>query len=134
MMSMTSFACLSSAMACSPDPLPQIARDGGISEASSRPLLEPPRQAERVEGRADLGIVVEIDIDVARLAGCRSGDAAAVSRRSAGRPEGDSRGPAIERRVVIAADIELLGTVQAQIEEISGDVLEIWPLDRVGED
>src|SRR5258707_12180067 len=134
MMSMTSFACLSNAMTCSPDPPRQIAREVGISEASSRPLPEPSRQAERVERGADLGIVVEIDIDVAPLVGRSRGGAATVLRRAAGRPEGDSRRPAIERRVVIAADIELPGAVQGQIEEIAGDVLEIGPRDGVGED
>src|SRR5690348_10877634 len=57
-----------------------------------------------------------------------------IFRSAPGRPCRDAASPAGERGRAIAADIEFLRTMQAQIEEISGDVLAVGKLDGVGED
>src|SRR4051812_8526021 len=71
----------------------------------------------RVVRGADLHVIVEIDIDVARPAGgTRVGvDQLGVIRLAAGAPGADARRPAIERIVGIAAGVKLLGAVQAQV-------------------
>jgi hypothetical protein len=86
--------------------------------------------------RADFGVVVEIDIDVARLMGrpLLGGDQAGVIGFEAARPQSDARRPVVERLVRIAARIELLGAVQALIDEVGGEVLGIGPRHRIGED
>ena len=94
-------------------------------------------QRARVDRRADLRVVVEIDIDVAGAAARRlrlGGDQPRVVGFEAAGPQLDPRRPVVERLVRIAARIELLGAVQAQIDEIGGDVLGIGPSHRVGED
>lgn len=49
-------------------------------------------------------------------------------------PEGDAFGPDIEGDVVVAAGVEDLGAVEAEVEEIGGDVEEAGPLDGIGAD
>ena len=90
----------------------------------------------RIGRGADLCVVVEIDIDVARGAPSRRciwGYQAGVIGLQAPHPQLDPRRPMIERLVGIAGGIELLGAVQPQIDEIGGEVLAVGPRGRVGE-
>src|SRR5207237_8784558 len=58
-----------------------------------------------------------------------------IARLAAFRPGADAFRPAIQRFLGIAAHVKLLVAVQAQIHEVSGDVLTIRPLAcRVGDD
>src|SRR6185437_11428071 len=72
------------------------------------------------------GVVVEIDVDVAQPL--------IFAPLTFPRPAPDSLIPEIQGRPVIAAGIELVGAMQAQIEEIGGDFLKAWPVRRIGDD
>lgn len=80
---------------------------------------EHPAQRHRVERRPDLGVVVEIDVDVP----------------PAGAPRAELPGPAAQGRRRVAAGVELLVAVQARVGEIRGRLLEQRPFPRgVGRD
>ena len=87
------------------------------------------RQARRVVRRVDLDVVVEVAIHVApgpRRRRPRRGQARILDLRAAP-PRVDARRPAVERGVAVAAGIELLVAVQAQVDEVGGQVLEQGP-------
>src|SRR5258708_33328987 len=98
--------------------------------------LQVPCQRDRVVWRTHLGIVVEIDVDVTRRPACGWlwPDKDRVFRHAPGRPRRDAMRPAGERRRAIAAGIEFLRAMQAQIEEVGGDVLAIWIFHGNGRD
>ncbi len=53
----------------------------------------------------------------------------------AGAPGADLGGPVFERRVIVAADIELLVAVQADVDEVGSDVFHLRPFaGGVGDD
>src|SRR5207247_5769209 len=90
-----------------------------------------PAQRLRVDGCAYLGVVVEIDIDVADAAAGSNGciDQLGILRLAALAPASDARGPAVERGVAITAGVQLLRAVQPAAEETRGDILGIGPID-----
>src|SRR5687768_15914757 len=70
---------------------------------------EPLAQTRGVERRMHFGVVVEITIDVAPAPARRlAGDAPRITRFAAALPGADTRSPSIERRLRIAARIDLL--------------------------
>src|SRR5690606_17727950 len=83
---------------------------------------------------ANLGVVVEIDIDVAS-SGTMPG-----AIRDAFHPVGivspdpgpDPRRPSLQRGIVIAADVKLLGAMQPAIDEVAGQIHDERPVDAVG--
>src|SRR5439155_13239415 len=84
-----------------------------------------------------LGGVVEMAVDVARRSPPRRppGNAPGVAGFPAGAPQSDAFAPAIEHRVAVAADVKLVCAVQADIDEIGGDVLVFRPLSGgIGDD
>jgi len=90
---------------------------------------QPRHEAVRVEGRTYLDVVVEIAINVASAASRRAaGDALRVGGLAAELPAAYAIGPAIQRRIGVAAGIELLVAVQPQVQEVRGDVFEVGPL------
>src|SRR5262249_20229205 len=86
--------------------------------------------------RAYLGVVVEVDVDVAGGALPRGlgDDALGIVRLAAAGPGGDARGPAIERVIVVAAGVQHFRAVQAAVDEVRGQVHQTGPFHRVGAD
>src|SRR5438093_6713569 len=83
-------------------------------------------QRLRVDGGADLRIVVEIGEDITTAVGGRSGIGVDQPRVVGLEPLGaqlDAGGPMVESLVRVAAGIGLLRAVQAQIDKIGGQVL-----------
>ena len=63
------------------------------------------------------------------------GNAPGVAWFPAGAPASDALAPAIEHRVAVATDVKLVCAVQADIDEIGGDILVFRPLARgIGDD
>src|SRR5215212_1640133 len=85
-------------------------------------------QGDGVEGGAHLDVVVEVDVDVPRLPRRRGRQRPAVGRGAAGPPGADLRRPGVQRRWVVAADVELLLAVQAHVHEVGADVVQLRPL------
>ena len=86
---------------------------------------QPFAQPDGVEGRVHLGVVVEVNVDVARGESRRrrGGDVCRVGGLAAALPLADARGPPVELRVGVSASVELLGAVQADVDELRRDVL-----------
>ena len=95
-------------------------------------------QGLSVEGGADFGVVVKVDVDVARdAAGVGGAGAAGLSAGcgiAACGPGENAVGPDVECFAFVAAGIKLLRAVKATVNEVGGDVDEQRPLDRVGDD
>lgn len=95
-----------------------------------------------VEGGVDLGVVVEVDEDVAGLRGGEVGVDAACGAEvrmvggggSAAGPSDDALGPEVKGIVGVVARVELLGAVEAEIDEGGGGVEEERPVGGVGDD
>ena len=81
-----------------------IAAPAITGEVRRKPLP----QAHRVERRMTLGVVVEVDEHVVTGVG----------------PAADHRCPLVEGLVVVAGRVELLGTVQPDIDVVAGDGVE----------
>lgn len=79
-----------------------------------------------VEGGVDLGVVVEVDEDVAWLGGGEGGVDAACGRERLGRfpasPGDDAVGPEVEGFVAVGVGVELLGAVKADVDEGGGGI------------
>src|SRR6266496_3820043 len=94
-------------------------------------------EALRVARRLHFRIVVEIAVDVA-LPAPRSPvriDPPRVDGLAPGYPCAYSRSPSCERRRRVTADIELLVAVEADVEQLGGDVLGVRPFARgIGDD
>ena len=117
----------------------------GVREATDGPCIfstetggmglgELRAQRAGVDRGADLGVIVEIHIDVAAGAARRlevGGDQLRIVRFETAGPQLDSRRPVVESLVRIAARVELLGAVQAQIDEVGSQILGIGPRHRV---
>jgi hypothetical protein len=89
-----------------------------------------------VFGGVDLGVVVEVDVDVSEGAlacGFGAGVIAADDLSSA-RPGCDACSPLIERLIAISAGVEDFGAVETAVEEIGRDVHEERPLYGIGTD
>src|SRR5439155_1930062 len=86
-----------------------------------------------VDRGAHLGVVVEVEIDVAATTRCGASgtDAAPIRRLAALRPGDQARRPPIERRILVAAGLELPRAVQPGIDEFGGEILQVGPLDGV---
>ena len=95
-------------------------------------------EGEGVEGGADFGVVVEVDVDVAGGAGEMGGADAAGGACDVGDvaqgPGEDAVGPEIQGVGLVAAGVELLGAVEAEVDEVGGDVEEEGPVYGVGDD
>ena len=73
--------------------------------------VQPGGQAHRVVGRAHLGVVVEVDVGV--VPGVQ--------------PAPHAAGPFVQAGVGVATGVELIGAVQAHVDEIGGDVEHLRP-------
>jgi hypothetical protein len=86
---------------------------------AARRQSEQVHQRHRVVRRADLRVVVEVDVDVAPRAA----------------PAPELGGPGAQRLRRVAARVQLLVAVQARVDEVRGGLLEIGPFaGRVGDD
>src|SRR5690606_8359673 len=92
---------------------------------------------DRVEGCAAVGVVVEVDVDVPAAAGggrAEAGDGAGVPGHAAGRPGADPGRPRVEPGIRVAAGVQDLGAVQADVDERRGDLLGVGePAGGVGD-
>ena len=61
-------------------------------------------------------------------------DALGIGRFFSAGPGGDAGGPIVERRVIVAADVELFGTVQAAVNEVGSEIHQPRPVDGIGAD
>ena len=75
-------------------------------------------EAFGVEGRADFGVVIEVDVDVARLDGSGAGSGGAAFGSFSCGPLTDAFGPDVEGDVFVSAGVELLGAVQSDVDEV----------------
>jgi len=93
---------------------------------SARQLSDQPLSIER---RLYLDVVVEIAVNVAMPAARdrRVRDAPSIARLRSSAPRGDPLGPPIERRLAVAAGVELLVAMKAQIDEVGGYILAVRP-------
>src|SRR5438876_1876873 len=97
---------------------------------------EPFREADRIERRMHLGIVVEVNENVAfSIVAFLIGNQFSVMRLPPLPPFFYSSGPPIQGLAIVAADVEFLRTMQAAVNKIRCQVLGVWPLaGSVGKD
>ena len=91
------------------------------------------KQAAGIEGRPDLDVVIEIAEYFPRLAclGFLPGrDQLRIRRLLSVIPGLDPVAPAFQRLWGVTAGVEFFGAVQAQIDEITGEVFAIRPFAR----
>src|SRR5580704_17368100 len=86
-----------------------------------------------VDGSADLGVIIKIDVDVAGCAFRRGFVAGAlcVGRLSTASPGRHASSPLVEGFAVISAGVKLLRTMQSAVDKIRGDVHQARPGDCV---
>jgi hypothetical protein len=77
-----------------------------------------PRERLRIEWCVDLGVVVEVDKNIAPLRFCFSGDEFRIGRLLSLAPKFQSRGPPIQRAFAVAAGVELGVAMKTAINEI----------------
>ena len=104
-----------------------------IAHASSKKKTAQQKraQAQHIERRVHLRIIVEVAIDRPPRGALRATPACGahrVARLAASLPRGNASRPASQRGVVVAARIQLLGAVQAQVHEVRRHVFEIREL------
>src|SRR5207302_5495869 len=98
-------------------------------------LLEALAERARIVRRVQLVGVVEVDVDVA-WAICRRGltGKRSIVHRLAVAPGAYTPGPLRDLSGTVGAVIELLGAVQAAIDEVRREIHQQRPIDRVGAD
>lgn len=99
-------------------------------------FVQTPDQALRIDRSMHLGVVIEVDEDIARGAMARvfRTCSAAIHYFPAPRPVDNSPGPCVNGFGTIAAGVEFLIAVQTAIDEVRGDIHEARPVDGVGDD
>lgn len=105
------------------------------SACGARSRFQFPDKPLRVERRANLGVVVEIDIDVAGFSSWRARSACMRAfRLAAFRPGPHAVRPERQGAIAVSAGIELLRPMQAAIDEIRRDVGKQRPVHGIGAD
>src|SRR5678815_1096444 len=95
-------------------------RDRAVVRVAPRLEADLAGELQRIEGRPNLGIVVEVHVDVACRRTGRGAvqDAPGVGGLTAATPGLDAVGPPRELLLGVAARVELPGAVQAQVDEV----------------
>src|SRR5262249_13009869 len=103
-------------------------RLGARPRSTGEQTIDALHESLGVDRRPHLGIIVEIDKHVARRSFRNPlADPLGIARLPAARPGGNPLCPAVERGIVIAADIELFRAMQAAVDEIRRDIHQSRP-------
>src|SRR5881275_1384581 len=132
----------SSALFCHPEPrrrrgiflrslIIESSRDPSSSarlRMTSQSLLHFARQGPCIEWGVHLGVVVEVDKDIAFLRFCFGGNQLRIPGLLSLAPKFQSRCPPIQRAIAVTAGVELGVAMETAINEICGQVFGIRPL------
>src|SRR5581483_774862 len=86
------------------------------------------RQALRIERRVHFRVVIEINENVSRaIVDLARPNEPGVTRLSAFAPILDAIRPPIDFTIAVAADVKFFRAVQTDVNEIRGELLDVWP-------